>query len=153
MANLLVDMIEPLSDNEIAQLPVYEWDVASVGQEAPPYTFAVTQAGIADYCLAVRNDNRLYLDPVTAAAGPFGGIVAPPTYAFVCAPLRRHELMHAHGYAAPEEHGLRATPFAQAELRCAQPVRPGDYITSIVQLADRYERRGSQFLTFQVRAI
>jgi acyl dehydratase len=146
-------VIEPLTEAEIAGLPGYDWDVAAVGQEAPSYTFGVTQASIADYCLAVRDDNPLYLDAETAAAGPLEGIIAPPTYAFVCAPLRRHELMHAHGYAAPEEHGLRATPFAKAELRCARPVRPGDAITSLVRLADRYERRGNRFLTFQVRAV
>ncbi len=144
---------EPLTEAEIGGLPVYEWEAASVGQEAAPYTFSVTEASIANYCLAVRDDNPLYLDAAAAAAGPFGDIVAPPTYAFVCAPLRRHELMHAHGFAAPEEHGLRATPFAKAELRFARPVRPGDAITSVVQLADRYERRGSRFLTFRVRAV
>ena len=133
-------MIQSLTPAEIATLPVYEWDVASVGQTAPPLTFAVTEASIADYCRAVRNDNPLYLDADAARTGPFAAIVAPPAYAFVCAPLRRHELMHAHGFAAPEEHGLRATPFAKAELRLSRPVRPGDEVTSVVRLADRYER-------------
>jgi acyl dehydratase len=146
-------VIQPLGDAKMARLPVYDWDVAVVGQEAPPLVFAVTDGSIADYCRAVRNDNPLYRDADTARAGPFGRIVAPPTYAFVCAPLRRHELMHAHGFAAPEEHGLRATPFAKADLRVSRPIRPGDVLTSAVRLDDRYERRGSQFLTFRVRAI
>jgi acyl dehydratase len=146
-------LIEPLTEAEIAALPVYEWDVAVVGQEAPPYTFGVTEASIANYCLAVRDDNPLYLNAEAARTGPFAGIVAPPSYAFVCAPLRRHELMHAHGYAAPEEHGVRATPFAKAALRFWQPVRPADAITSIVRLVDRYERRGNRFLTFRVHAV
>ncbi len=146
-------MIHPLGAAEIASLPVYDWEVAVVGQAAPSFVFAVTEGSIADYGRAVRNDNPLYRDADAARAGPFGGIVAPPTYAFVCAPLRRHELMHAHGFAAPEEHGLRATPFAKAELRVSRPIRPGDELTSVVRLEERYERRGSQFLTFRVRAV
>jgi acyl dehydratase len=146
-------VIQPLGEAEIARLPVYDWEGAVVGQQAPPYVFVVTEGSIADYCRAVRNDNPLYRDADAARAGPFRGIVAPPTYAFVCAPLRRHELMHAHGFAAPEEHGLRATPFAKAELRVSRPIRPGDELTSVVRLDDRYERRGSEFLTFRVRAV
>jgi acyl dehydratase len=134
---------EPLTDEEIAGLPVYDWDVAAMGQRALPLTFEVTEASIADYCRAVRDTSPLYLDHA----------VAPPTYAFVCAPPRRHELMHAYGFAAPEEKDVRATPFAKCELFFSRPVRPGDRITSVVRLEDRYERRGSQFLTFGVSAV
>jgi acyl dehydratase len=143
---------EPLSDEQIAQLPVYEWDVAQVGDEAPPFVYTVTEQSIADYCAAVRNTNRLYLDHSAAADGPFGGIIAPPTFAFKCAPLRRNEVMHARGYASPEEKGLRATPYAKAELHFARPIRPGDEITSIVRLQDKYERRGNQFITWHTQA-
>jgi len=44
-----------LSAEEIAALPTYSWDVAQVGDSAPPFTYEVTEARIADYCLAVRN--------------------------------------------------------------------------------------------------
>jgi acyl dehydratase len=145
-------LAEPLTEEQIASLPVYEWDVAQIGDEAPPFVYTVTEQSIADYCEAVRNTNRLYLDPGAAADGPFGGIIAPPTYAFKCAPLRRNEVMHARGYASPEEKGLRATPYAKAELHFARPIRPGDEITSVVRLQDKYERRGNQFITWHTQA-
>lgn len=141
---------EPLTEEQIDQLPMYEWDVAEIGHAAPPFTYLVTEQSIADYCTAVRNDNPLYLDAGTAARGPFGEIIAPPTYVFKCAPLRRNEVMHAQGYASPEEKRDRATPYAKCDLQFYAPIRVGDEITSLVELNDKYERRGNQFITWRV---
>jgi acyl dehydratase len=146
-------LVEPLTAEQIEVLPVYEWEVARIGDEAPPLTYQVTEQSIADYCEAVRNDNSLYLDQVAASGGPFHTIVAPPTYAFKCAPLRRNEAMHARGFASPEEKGVRATPYAKSELFFERPIRPGQEITSFVRLEDMYERRGSQFMTWRTRAV
>jgi acyl dehydratase len=145
-------LAEPLTTAQIEALPIYDWEVARIGDAAPPFTYSVTAESIRDYCLAVRNQSPLYLDPAAAERGPFGGIVAPPTFAFKCAPLRRNEVMHARGYASPEEKADRATPYAKAELRFQRPIRPGDEITSTVELEDKYERRGSQFMTWRARA-
>ncbi len=142
------DLLEPLTEEQIEALPVYEWNVARVGDEAPPFTYRVTQESIAEYCRAVRNDNPLYVDPDSA-----GGVIAPPTFVFKCAPLRRNEVMHAQGFASPEEKGLRATPYAKAEVFFSRPIRPGDEITSVVRLDDKYERRGNQFVTWRTRAV
>jgi acyl dehydratase len=113
----------------------------------------VTEASIADYCQAIRNENPLFLDPAAAKSGPFGGIVAPPAYAFKCSPLRRNEVMHARGYASPEEKAEYQTPYAKAELFPSRPVRPGDVITSTVTLEEKYERRGNTFITWRVKAV
>jgi acyl dehydratase len=145
-------LVEPLSEEQIKLLPTYDWDIAQIGDAAPPFTYAVTEASIADYCQAIRNENPLYLDAKAAKSGPFGGIVAPPAFAFKCSPLRRNEVMHAHGYAAPEEKAEYQTPYAKAELFPRRPIRPGDEITSVVSLEDKYERRGNTFITWRVRA-
>ena len=145
-------LIEPLSADQIAALPTYSWEVAQVGDAAPPFTYEVTEASIADYCRATRNDNPLYRDPTAALHGPFGGIVAPPGYAFMCSPLRRNEVMHARGYASPEEKAEYQTPYAKGELFPYRPIRPGDIITSQVTLEEKYERRGNTFITWRVKA-
>jgi acyl dehydratase len=145
-------LVEPLDERQIAGLPVYEWDVAEIGDAAPPLVYQVTEQSIAEYCEAVRNDNPLYLDRLLAASGAFGGIIAPPTYVFKCAPLRRNEAMHARGFASPEEKGIRATPYAKSEVFWHRPIKPGDEITSVVRLEDKYERRGSQFMTWRTQA-
>src|SRR5918912_957923 len=145
-------LAEPLTAEQIAALPTYDWEIAQIGDTAPPFTYHVTGASIADYCLAVRNDNPLYVDAEAAHQGPFGGIIAPPGYAFKCSPLRRNEVMHARGDASPEEKSEYQTPYAKAELFPTRPIRPGDEITSVVTLEDKYERRGNKFITWRVRA-
>ena len=145
-------LAEPLSEEQIRSLPTYNWEIAQIGDTAPPFTYPVTEASIADYCRAIRNENPLYLDAEAAKAGPFGGIVAPPAYAFKCSPLRRNEVMHGRGYASPEEKAEYQTPYAKAELFPQRPIRPGDTITSVVSLEDKYERRGNTFITWRVRA-
>ncbi len=143
---------EPLTAEQIAALPTYDWDIAQIGDSAPPFTYQVTEQNIADYCMAVRNSNPLYLDPEAASKGPFGGIIAPPGFAFKSSPLRRNEVMHARGYASPEEKSEYQTPYAKAELLPLRPIRPGDEITSIVTLEEKYERRGNTFITWRVKA-
>jgi acyl dehydratase len=143
---------EPLTLEQIEQLPLYEWDVAEIGHSSPPFTHEVTEKSIADYCEAVRNDNPLYLDAEAARKGPFGTIVAPPTYVFKCAPLRRNEVMHAQGYASPEEKRDRATPYAKSEIQFYRPIKLGDSITSTVELVDKYVRRDNQFITWKTVA-
>ncbi len=145
-------LVEPLSAEQIEGMPLYDWEIARIGDMAPPLTVKVTEGTIANYCAAVRNDNPLYLDPDVARRGPFGGIIAPPTFVFMCAPQRRNEVMHACGYASPEEKADRATPYAKSEVFFHRPIRPGDEITSVVRLGDKYERRGNQFITWRVNA-
>ena len=136
----------------ILALPTYHWDNAEVGDGAPPFRHVVTRENIAAYCEAVRNPNPLYLDQAAARAGPFGGIVAPPSFAIMVAPLRRNEVMHAKGYAAPEEKGEYQTPYAKCELRLERPIHPGDTVVSRVVLEDKLERRGRRFAQWRVQA-
>jgi acyl dehydratase len=143
---------DTLLAERILALPTYDWDVAAAGDEAPLFSYAVTRESIAAYCEAVRNANPLYLDEAAAAAGPFGRIVAPATFAFMAAPLRRNEVMHAKGYAAPEEKGEYQTPYAKCELKLFRPIHPGDTVTSRVFLEDKLERRGRRFAQWRVQA-
>ena len=46
---------EPLTPEQIQALPTYDWEIAQVGDTSPPFTYAVTEASIADYCLAVKD--------------------------------------------------------------------------------------------------
>ena len=78
--------------------PTPDWLTGTVAR-------AVKKEAIAKYCEAVRNMNPLYLDEAAAKAGPYGRIVAPPTFALMAAPLRRNEAMHTKGFASPEEKG------------------------------------------------
>lgn len=134
-----------MNAEEILALPTYHWDVAAPGDEAPVFSYTVTREAIASYCEAVRNKNPLYLDEAAAKAGPYGRIVAPPTFALMAAPLRRNEAMHTKGYASPEEKGEYQTPYVSGELRWKRPIFPGDTVISRVYLEDKFEKRGKRF--------
>ncbi len=144
---------DSFTEEQIRAMPTYSWDVARVGDTGPPFTYLVTAESIAAYCEAVRNHNPLYLDPTVASRGPFAGIIAPPTFAFMCAPLRRNEVMHTRGFAAPEEKGEYQTPYAKSELKTYRPINAGESVYSFVYLAEKYERRGNRFITWEVRAV
>jgi acyl dehydratase len=147
-----IDSGQAAATERILALPTYSWEVAEIGDEAPVFTHTVRAQDIAAYCEAVRSRNPLYLDAAAAAAGPFGGIVAPPSFAFMVAPLRRNEVMHAKGFAAPEEKGEYQTPYAKCELRLYRPIRPGDTVVSRVFLEDKLERRGKRFAQWRTEA-
>ena len=132
---------------------IYEWDVAQVGDESPPFVVEVTRESIADYCTAVRYDNPIYLDEEAAKAAGFPGVIAPPTMIFSYCPMRRVDLTKARGYISPEQSQVapRSTPYVSGDVRfLGTLVRPGDVITSTVKVHEKYERRGHKFITFIV---
>ena len=81
-------------------------------------------------------------------------VLAMPTMVIAAAPLRRFDVAEANGYVALElvKDSPRQTPFAKCEVRWHSPMRAGDTITSVCSVIDKYERRGSKFVTFRVEA-
>lgn len=146
------DVDQDHAASRILALPTYHWDVAASGDEATAFTHTVSENDIAAYCEAVRNYNPLYRDRAAARAGPFGRIVAPPAFAFMVAPHRRNEAMHAKGFAAPEEKGEYQTPYAKCELRLFRPIHAGDTVISRTFLEDKLERRGKRFAQWRTQA-
>ena len=71
------------------------------------------------------------------------------------APLLREEIAKANGFVAFEvsKSTRSQTPFAKCEIRWSTPVVPGDTITGQRRVLEKYERRGSKFVTFRVEAI
>ena len=134
---------------------IYEWDEAQVGDESPPYVYEVTPEKIADYCRAVRYENPAYVNDAAARELGFPGVFAPPTMIYTYAPQRRAALMEAKGFVAPEQSSTnpRSTPFVSTNVRFQGTlVRPGDAITSVTRVSDKFERRGNKFITFHVSA-
>ena len=44
----MVMLVEPITEEQIAALPSYEWDVARVGDQAPLFTYRVTAESIRE---------------------------------------------------------------------------------------------------------
>ena len=134
---------------------IYQWDVAQVGDQSPPYVYEVTQEKIANYCRAVRYENPVYVHDGAAKEVGFPGAFAPPTMLFTYAPQRRTDLIAARGYIAPEQSRERphSTPFVSANIQFqGATVQSGDVITSVTRVADKLERRGNKFIVFHVSA-
>lgn len=108
----------------------------------PDAPVEVTAEKITDFCTAVGDLNPLYLDPVAAAAGPYGGIVAPPWFA---ASIRRGEA------SADQNIFPRGGLMAGIDLELKMPIRPGDSISVATEVKETYEKTGrTGTMTFTV---
>ncbi|HVN28840.1 MAG TPA: MaoC family dehydratase N-terminal domain-containing protein [Candidatus Binataceae bacterium] len=94
----------------------------------------VTVERIAEFCKSVGENNPLFLDPVAAAAGPYGGIVAPPAYA---ESFRRTAPYNEEGTWFP-----RGGLMAGIDIEFLQPIRPGDTISTTIEVKETYEKTG-----------
>jgi 3-hydroxybutyryl-CoA dehydratase len=96
--------------------------------------FVVTAERIANFCIAMGETNPLYVDPVLAAAGPNGGIVAPP--AFVAAFRYADDVFDRLPTFAGG--GL----MAGIDIELGVPIRAGDSIRVTSELKETYEKTG-----------
>ena len=118
------------------------WDFEAVqpGQAGRPTVVSITDANIAECA-------RLSQNP-----GYSGGPVAMPTMVLSYAPLLRDDIAENNGFVALEQSqtARRQTPFAKCEIRWFRPVQAGDTITATRWVLEKYERRGSKFVTFRI---
>ena len=131
------------------------WDYQAVapGQTALPTVVEITAENISQYASLSQNPDPRYRDP--KGNQEFGGaMVAMPTMVLSYAPLLRGEIAKNSGFVALERSttARRQTPFAKCEIRWFNPVKAGDTITGNQRVLEKYERRGSKFVTFRVEA-
>ena len=123
---------------------------AAIGREGQPVSgYAVSAHEIRRYCYAIDDLNPLYLDPAAAAAGPHGGIIAPPLFLDIPfardVPLSR---IRADGLPRGADELPRVplkvtrTMAGGTEVEFFVPVRPGDVLTRRSRVVDVYEREG-----------
>jgi acyl dehydratase len=135
------------------QEKLWDYDAVEAGQEGPPTVVALTGEHIAAYARVAQNP-----DPQFQGSGAHveygGALVAMPTMVLTYAPLLRDEIAERQGFVALEESktARRQTPFAKCEIRWFRPVRAGDTLTGTRRVLEKYERRGSRFVTFRVEA-
>ena len=108
----------------------------------PDAPVEVTTEKIANFCTAVGDLNPLYLDPIAAQAGPYGGIIAPPWFA---ASIRRGE------GSAEQALFPRGGLMAGIDMELKTPIRPGDSISVKTEVKETYEKTGrTGTMTFTV---
>ena len=127
---------------------LWDFDAVEPGQRGADTVVAITRENIAGYAAAALCDDARYRHPTATA-------LAMPTMALSYAPLLREEIAASNGFTALEQSttARRQTPFAKCEIRWHRPVNAGDIITASRQTLEKYERRGSRFVTFRVTAV
>ena len=137
------------------------WDYEAVesGQQGQPTLVTLTAENIGEYALAAQNPDPRYqktgANREAAADWEFDGrLAAMPTMALTYAPLLRDNIAENCGFVALErsKQSRRQTPFAKCEVRWFAPALEGDTITGVRRVLEKYERRGSRFVTFRVEA-
>jgi acyl dehydratase len=135
------------------QEKLWDYDAVQPGQAGQPTVVSLNDENIAEYALASQNP-----DPRYQKAGvnqePGRPLVAMPTMALTYAPLLRDDIAENNGFVALEQSktARRQTPFAKCEIRWFRPAQAGDIITGARRVLEKYERRGSKFVTFRVEA-
>ena len=126
---------------------LWTFDAVEPGQYGAETVVAINADNIAGYAQVALND-----DPQYRGAD---ATLAMPTMVLAYAPLLREEIAEANGFVAQEQSNTarRQTPFAKCEIRWHKPVRDGDTITGTRGVLEKYERRGSRFVTFRVGGI
>jgi acyl dehydratase len=132
---------------------LWTYDVVEAGQEGNTTVVTLTAENIAAYADVAQNPDPRYA-PSGGSAEYGGALVAMPTMVLTYAPLLREEIAERSGFVALEESktARRQTPFAKCEIRWFRPVRVGDTLTGKRRVLEKYERRGSSFVTFRIEA-
>ena len=132
---------------------LWDYDAVEPGQAAQPTVVTITPEQIAEYADIAQNpDPRFHLGN---GSDEYGGAPVPmPTMAVSYAPLLRAEIAENNGFIALEQSktGRRQTPFAKCEAQWFRPAFVGDTITGVGRVLEKYERRGSKFVTFRIEA-
>jgi acyl dehydratase len=95
---------------------------------------AVTREMIRTFCEALGETNPLYTDDEAAKRGPWGGLVAPPSFA-VTFRNGRHFFQHVPRFG-------RAGFDAGKDVEFVNPLRPGDKVTLSSHVKEIYEKTG-----------
>ena len=126
---------------------LWTYDAVEAGQKGAETEVAITEENVARYAEVALND-----DPRYRGASP---TLAMPTMVLSYAVLLREEIAEANGFVGYEQSltARKQTPFAKCEIRWHQPVSVGDVITGTRGVLEKYDRRGSRFVTFRVEGI
>lgn len=135
------------------QEKLWLYDAVEPGQAGGETVVEITAENIAEYATVSQNPDARYRKG-TAGQEPGIPLYAMPTMVVTYAPLLREEIAQANGFVAQERSttARRQTPFAKCEARWFHPVKEGDTITGTRNVLEKYERRGSKFVSFRVQA-
>ena len=113
----------------------FDFDRSILGQVFDETDFPpITKDEILKFAEALGETNPLYTDEEAAAQGPYGGLVAPPTFVTRLRP-KKMTPEHMPRFGKVGFDGGR-------DLESFTPVRPGDALKMVSTIHDIYEKTG-----------
>ena len=105
----------------------------AIGQKSAPRSIDIEKGAIIKFAQAIEDDNPVYNDEQEARESRYGGLIAPPTF------------LRSVGVDRPEYPF--DMPFTRlldggSDWEYFHPVRAGDRITGVAEIADINERTG-----------
>ena len=133
---------------------LWDYDAVAIGQTGTETTVTLTMDTLREYARATQHVRGSELERPNGSTHP-AKVLAMPSMVLAYAPLLRYDLAEHNGFVALEDSktARRQTPFAKCDMRWHAPVVVGDCITATRRVLDKYERRGSKFVTFRVEAV
>ena len=104
-----------------------------IGQKSAPSTTDIEKGAIIKFAQAIEDDNPVFNDDMAARDSRYGGIIAPPTF------LRS---VGVDRPAYPFDMPFNRLLDGGSEWEYFHPVRAGDRITAVSEIADINERTG-----------
>lgn len=114
---------------------------AHIDVKSDPITYDVEKGAVIKFARAIGDDNPLFQDDMAARSGPYGGLIAPPTFLRSLAPGDAKS-----EFPRPFPNNLDGG----SEYEFFEPVRVGDRITvtrAIVEFIERQGRLGTMLFT------
>jgi acyl dehydratase len=114
-------------------------DRSMVGTECPSTTATIDADSVKQFAYALGDADPLYVDEKAAQAGPFGALVAPPTY-----PIAFMAQSMAGAAGSFEKLGLNFMTLVhgEQEFEYDRPVKVGETLTLTARIADVSEKQG-----------
>lgn len=110
-------------------------NASALGMVTPPTKVRVELGRIRALCDVLNDTNPAFTDPVAAHAGPWGGVVAPPTFVNCFRDFKTDLLITELGVDMPRLlHG-------EQEMRYYAPIRPGQVVVHQVQIVEVAEKK------------
>ncbi len=104
-----------------------------IGQKSAPSTTDIEKGAIIKFAQAIEDDNPVFNDDMAARDSRYGGLIAPPTF------LRS---VGVDRPAYPFDMPFNRLLDGGSEWEYFHPVRAGDRITAVAEIADINERTG-----------
>ena len=105
----------------------------AIGRETAPVTAEIEKGAIVKFAQAIGDDNPFFNDEGAAAKGPYGALIAPPTFLRTITSVRPE---------LPFNLPLERLLDAGSEWKYFLPIKAGDKITAVGRITDISERTG-----------